>query len=195
MPHHIQEVIKLEGGNEYREGREDGVVRPYNSESRHLNYERQLAGRRFTDSDREDADEDDSDADKEKSPSSDQEDKGDDQEDMEHHSTHHLNRENLAATNMASLEHDENDSQTIVLAPNSSRRTPTLFPTSPPSIPAPSEPPSLQKPFKKKISRRALGTDTVEAERVANEKSNAISGVRMTRGRANNAPSITHLSL
>ena len=38
MPRHIQKVIDLKGGNEYREGREEGEVRPYNSEERRMRY-------------------------------------------------------------------------------------------------------------------------------------------------------------
>lgn len=38
MPRHIAEVIRLKGGNEYREGREGGDIRPYNSEERANEY-------------------------------------------------------------------------------------------------------------------------------------------------------------
>ena len=44
IPRHIQQVIALDGGNEYREGREDGLVRPYNSAERRAAYAKQLAG-------------------------------------------------------------------------------------------------------------------------------------------------------
>ena len=38
MPRYIAEVIRLRGGNEYREGREGGDVRLYNSDDRTNNY-------------------------------------------------------------------------------------------------------------------------------------------------------------
>ena len=38
MPRHIAEVIRLRGGNEYREGREGGDIRPYNSVDRANDY-------------------------------------------------------------------------------------------------------------------------------------------------------------
>ena len=38
IPRHIAEVIRLKGGNEYREGREEGDVRPYNSTKRANEY-------------------------------------------------------------------------------------------------------------------------------------------------------------
>ena len=31
MPRYIAEVIRLRGGNEYREGRDGGAIRPYDS--------------------------------------------------------------------------------------------------------------------------------------------------------------------
>ena len=34
MPRHIAQVIRLRGGNEYREGREGAEIRPYNSVDR-----------------------------------------------------------------------------------------------------------------------------------------------------------------
>ena len=40
MPRHIEEVIRLRGGNEYREGREGNDIRPYNSIDRANNYSR-----------------------------------------------------------------------------------------------------------------------------------------------------------
>ncbi len=49
IPRHIQEIIELDGGNEYREGREDGVIRPYDPQDRRTRY---LRGKRgFVDSD------------------------------------------------------------------------------------------------------------------------------------------------
>ena len=65
MPRHIKEVIRLEGGNEYREGREDGPegkstpnaegvvsdIRPYNSKARIETYNRRAAGIRAGDAD------------------------------------------------------------------------------------------------------------------------------------------------
>ncbi|MCJ1359801.1 MAG: hypothetical protein MMC33_009804, partial [Icmadophila ericetorum] len=44
IPRQIQQVIALNGGNEYREGREDGLVRHYNSRERRAAYAKQLAG-------------------------------------------------------------------------------------------------------------------------------------------------------
>ena len=38
IPRHIEEVIALNGVNEYREGRDNGVVRPYNSEDHRIRY-------------------------------------------------------------------------------------------------------------------------------------------------------------
>lgn len=38
MPRHIAEIIRLRGGNEYREGREGGDVRPYDSTERANDY-------------------------------------------------------------------------------------------------------------------------------------------------------------
>ena len=38
MPRHIEEVIRLRGGNEYREGREGNDIRLYNSIDRANNY-------------------------------------------------------------------------------------------------------------------------------------------------------------
>ena len=48
---HVDEVILLDGGNEYREGREIGVVRPYNKEDRRVRYHRAHLKRESTDSD------------------------------------------------------------------------------------------------------------------------------------------------
>jgi hypothetical protein len=46
---HIKQIIELDGGNKYREGREDGVIRPYDPEDRRTRY---LRGKRgFVDSD------------------------------------------------------------------------------------------------------------------------------------------------
>ena len=42
IPRHIEEVIALNGGNEYREGRDNGVVRPYNSEDRRIRYRKDI---------------------------------------------------------------------------------------------------------------------------------------------------------
>ena len=39
MPRHTKEIVRLEGGNEYREGRIDGSIRPYNSEERKQAYQ------------------------------------------------------------------------------------------------------------------------------------------------------------
>ena len=62
MSRHIREVIRLEGGNEYREGKDDGAIvinengeevissiRPYNSEARCAEYARRQAGIRAGD--------------------------------------------------------------------------------------------------------------------------------------------------
>ena len=38
MPRHIAEVIRLRGGNEYREGREGGDERPYDPADRANQY-------------------------------------------------------------------------------------------------------------------------------------------------------------
>ena len=38
IPRHIAEVIRLKGGNEYREGRVGGDVRPYDSNERANEY-------------------------------------------------------------------------------------------------------------------------------------------------------------
>ena len=38
IPRHVQEVIALDGGNEYREGCTDGNVRPYDKEDRRRRY-------------------------------------------------------------------------------------------------------------------------------------------------------------
>lgn len=38
IPRHIQEVIEAGGGNEYREGRKNGIIRPYDSEERRRRY-------------------------------------------------------------------------------------------------------------------------------------------------------------
>jgi hypothetical protein len=46
---HIQEIIKLDGGNEYRESREDEVIRSYDSQDRRIRYLRDK--RDFVDSD------------------------------------------------------------------------------------------------------------------------------------------------
>ena len=42
IPRHIQEIIALDGGNEYREGRDNGVIRPYNSEDRRSRYRKDI---------------------------------------------------------------------------------------------------------------------------------------------------------
>ena len=39
IPRHIQEIIRCEGGNEYREGRAGGDIRPYDTEDRRRQYE------------------------------------------------------------------------------------------------------------------------------------------------------------
>ena len=47
IPRHIQEIIRCEGGNEYREGRAGGDIRPYDAEDRRRRYEKN----RFNDED------------------------------------------------------------------------------------------------------------------------------------------------
>ena len=47
MPRHIVEVIRLKGGNEYREGREGGDVRPYDSTERANTYIRSYMKRSY----------------------------------------------------------------------------------------------------------------------------------------------------
>ena len=47
MPRHIAEVIRLKGGNEYREGREESDVRPYNSAERANTYIRSYMKRSY----------------------------------------------------------------------------------------------------------------------------------------------------
>ena len=42
IPRHIEKVIALNGGNEYREGRDNGVIRPYNSEDRRIRYRKNM---------------------------------------------------------------------------------------------------------------------------------------------------------
>ena len=42
IPRHIHEIIALDGGNEYREGRDNGVIRPYNSEDRRSRYRKHI---------------------------------------------------------------------------------------------------------------------------------------------------------
>ena len=39
IPRHVQEIIRCGGGNEYREGRSGGVIRPYNGEERRHAYQ------------------------------------------------------------------------------------------------------------------------------------------------------------
>jgi hypothetical protein len=46
---HIQEIIELDGNNEYRESREDEVIRPYDPQDRRIRYLRDKRG--FVDSD------------------------------------------------------------------------------------------------------------------------------------------------
>ena len=49
MPRYITKVIELKGGNEYREGRGEGVssdIRPYNSEERKQAYTSRKRGYR-----------------------------------------------------------------------------------------------------------------------------------------------------
>lgn len=48
IPRHIQEMIALEGGNEYREGKSGGLIRPYDSDERRGRY-KQLYGRNASD--------------------------------------------------------------------------------------------------------------------------------------------------
>ena len=38
MPRHIEQIINIEGGNEYREGRKGGAIRPYDSKQRRAEY-------------------------------------------------------------------------------------------------------------------------------------------------------------
>ena len=47
MPRYIAEVIRLKGGNEYREGREGGDVRPYDPNERADAYIRSYMKRRY----------------------------------------------------------------------------------------------------------------------------------------------------
>ncbi len=55
IPRHIQQIIELKGGNEYREGRAgNGAIRPYNSEERKERYARRKAGFRPGDDDDDD---------------------------------------------------------------------------------------------------------------------------------------------
>lgn len=49
MPAHLQQVIELNGGNEYREGRVISSIRPYNSEERREEYAARKAGIRAGD--------------------------------------------------------------------------------------------------------------------------------------------------
>ena len=44
IPRHIEKVIELEGGNEYREERTEDIVRPYNAEDRRMRYLRSKRG-------------------------------------------------------------------------------------------------------------------------------------------------------
>ncbi len=43
---HIQQIIEVEGGNDYREGKSEGDIRLYNRSERKERYERRKAGRR-----------------------------------------------------------------------------------------------------------------------------------------------------
>ncbi len=43
---HIQQIIEVEGDNDYREGRSEGDIRPYNRTDRKERYQRRKAGRR-----------------------------------------------------------------------------------------------------------------------------------------------------
>jgi hypothetical protein len=53
IPRHIQQIIELDEDNEYRENREDEVIRPYDSKDRRIRY---LGGKRgFVDSDSDDS--------------------------------------------------------------------------------------------------------------------------------------------
>lgn len=47
MPRHIAEVIRLKGGNEYREGREGGDIRPYDPTERANAYIRSYMKRSY----------------------------------------------------------------------------------------------------------------------------------------------------
>ena len=47
MPRYIAEVIRLKGGNEYREGREGGDVRPYDAVERANAYIRSYIKRSY----------------------------------------------------------------------------------------------------------------------------------------------------
>ena len=38
MPRYIEQIINIEGSNEYREGSKGGVIRPYDSEQRRAQY-------------------------------------------------------------------------------------------------------------------------------------------------------------
>ena len=52
IPRHIQQIIELKGGNEYREGRAgNSAIRPYNSKERKKRYARRKAGFRPDDDD------------------------------------------------------------------------------------------------------------------------------------------------
>jgi len=46
IPRHIQQIIEVEGGNDYREGRSGGDIRPYNRTDRKERYQRRKARRR-----------------------------------------------------------------------------------------------------------------------------------------------------
>jgi len=46
IPRHIQQIIEVEGGNDYREGKSGGDIRPYNRTERKERYQRRKAGRR-----------------------------------------------------------------------------------------------------------------------------------------------------
>jgi hypothetical protein len=50
IPRHIQQIIEVEGGNDYREGKSGGDIRPYNRTERKKRYQRRKAGRRPSDS-------------------------------------------------------------------------------------------------------------------------------------------------
>ena len=47
MPRHIAEMIRLKGGNEYREGSKGGDVRSYNPKARSDEYIRSYLRRKF----------------------------------------------------------------------------------------------------------------------------------------------------
>ena len=47
---HIQQIIEVERGNDYREGKSGGDIRPYNRTERKERYQRRKAGRRPGDS-------------------------------------------------------------------------------------------------------------------------------------------------